>query len=104
MGLCVARERAEQRGDVVLRVGVEFGEGSLTTSGQPQQGLPAIGLASLLLDDAALLERAEDPAQVAGVEAQLGAEGGSGGLRAVGELVDNAPLGQGERAVPQMLL
>src|SRR5262249_16655771 len=63
----------------------------------------AVGLRPPPLDEAAPAEAAEDPAQVARVEAERLAQRGRRGRFAVGDLVEDARLGEREGAVEQPL-
>src|SRR5262245_56556805 len=66
--------------------------------------LPPVIRRARPLDEALPLEAPEDPAQVAGVEPQVAAERAGGETVAMGELVEDAGLGEGERAPDQSLV
>ena len=55
-------------------------------------------------DESPTLEPLEEPAQVAGVEPELGGDLGRGGRGAVGELEQHAPFGEGEGGVEVSLV
>ena len=61
--------------------------------------MPAVGARSLLGDQTARREAAQDAAEVAGIEAELAADLARGRLVALGELVEHARLGERERAL-----
>jgi hypothetical protein len=67
-------ERAEQRGGGLVGAAVEFGPFGLSGGGQPRGPEPSVRLVHLDGDHPVPLQRAQQPAQVAGVQVQPGAQ------------------------------
>ena len=61
--------------------------------------MPGVGRRGAPAEEAARLEPSQDPAQIAGVEAEVAAQIGGGRRVAVGELVEHPHLGEREGAV-----
>ena len=68
---------------------------------RPKQGLPPVGRGRLSLEQSPVAQPLDQPAQVPGVQSQLPAQLAGGRLVAVGELVEQADLRQGEPAAQQ---
>ncbi len=91
-------ELAQQAGDLVVRPGIQLGEGLPPAAAQSQKALPGVARRGLSLDQSLLLQTPEQPAEITGVEPQFFAELAGGGLLAVGHLVEHPALGERERA------
>ncbi len=79
------RKACEQGTDLRLRTRVERREGALAGRRQAQVEMARILLRTRRLDEAALLQAAQEPAQVAGIEFELARQLGAGAARAMGE-------------------
>ena len=90
--------------DLVPGGGVELAEGFLPFIGQREEHLSPVFVGTSPADQPALLETAEDPAQVPGIQVELSSEMGSRRPFVVGEFVDHPCLGEGERAFQESLL
>src|SRR5215212_2149833 len=86
----------QHRADVTARARVERGESLQALLRKPQETAPAVGFRGSLVDQAILLEITEKAAQVASIQSQLLAELTRRCLLTVGQLEENAYLGQGE--------
>ena len=93
-----AGKAAEHRADLVARARVQRRERVVAPAGQGEEALPAVGLRAGALEQPALLEAAQDAAQIARIEPELSPERARGDGVLMRELVEDAPLGQGERA------
>ncbi len=97
-------ERREQGGDAFLAVPVERGEGALAGGGEAQVQVPGIVFGADALDQLAFLQAAQQPAEVAGVEAEVAGELGGGGPVAMREFPEQARFGQAEAGLGQAFL
>ena len=86
------------------RAGVDLGERGFALLGERQNGLAAIGLGRAAHEVAALLEALQHATEIAGIEVQLSGQLGRRGGLVMRELVDDAALGQRERAAEQALV
>src|SRR5207249_7214873 len=93
------RQPSEHRPDVAVAARLERRERRAPALGQGEEALPRIGGRGFLPDQLELLEAAQDPAEIAGIEPELARDFGRGRARARFELVKNARLGERERAV-----
>ena len=98
------RECAQHGDDLVLGAMVERSEGGAAQRGQGQQALAGVQRAGGALDQTALLEALEQAAEIAGIEAEVADERARGRIFPMGQLVEDAGLGQGEGALEQPLL
>ena len=89
----------EHRADLVAGACVERGEGLPTSLRKQQEPAPAVGFGTSFLDQALLLETAQNSAQVASIQSQLLTEFARHSLFPVGNLVEDAYPGQGERTL-----
>ena len=101
--LIVGAERVEQAADLGARAGVDRGERRLALLREGEDGLAAIVLRRLPHHVAALLEALEHPAEIARIEVELAGELACRRGLVMRQLVDDAALGQRERAVQQAL-
>jgi hypothetical protein len=99
-----AREPSEQGADVVPRPGVKYRKCLPPRSSKAQQALPAIGFRACPVDQAGVVEAAQDAAQVTAVEVQFLGESGCRGLSMACHLKENARLGKGERTADEAFL
>ncbi len=95
------RKPLEQGGDLVVRSLVQRREGLRPAGVSAIDELPRIGLGRGALDQAALLELLQQPAEIAGVEAEIAREVGGGQAVAMRQFVEHARLGQREGAFQQ---
>ena len=89
-------QRGEQRADLAARALVERREGLAAGGREGEQQVPGVVLRAQRLHQAALLEAAQQAAQVAGVEIELARQLGRGGAAAVREFPQQARLGERE--------
>jgi hypothetical protein len=80
------------------------GEGRSSLCRERQQALSTVGSRARPVKEATPFEAPQDATQIAGVHLQLLADLGRGEPVAVRELVEDARLGQGERAVEVALV
>ena len=90
--------------DVVGRARIQVGESGLSRPGELQQVAPAVGVRGPLRHEPALAELPEDAAQVARVQAEVAAELHRRGSLPMGELEEDAGLGEGEGALEEPLV
>ena len=95
---------AEQGADLLHGPRFERIEGLASARCQRQDALPTIVGRDVLADQPALVEPAQDAAEVAGIEAEIATDLGRGGAAALPDLVQHARLGQRERAVEPAVL
>ena len=77
---------------------VKWGESASSLGGEGEEFFALVGFGAGAGEELATFEVAEDAAGVTGVEAKFLADVGCGGTVAVGELVEDARLGEGEGA------
>ena len=93
-------QRGEQGRHLVLRAAVQRREGAPAGGADRQPHLARVGRRAAGLDQPALLEAAQQPAQVAGVEVERARQFGGGGVAAVRQFPQQARFGQRELACP----
>src|SRR5690349_21098274 len=103
MPLARRGEVAQEHLDLLPGALLEGTERTQARAGQRQQAAAVVPRRAAPAQQALLLETAQDPAQVRGVEAQVLRQPCGGGLLAVGELVQDANLGEREPALEQGL-
>jgi hypothetical protein len=94
-------QRSQQLADLLLRARVQRREGAFAGRGEAEVHLAGVVLRTGRLDQAALLEAAEQAAEVTRVELEAARELGGGGARAVRKLPQQARFGQREACVEQ---
>ncbi len=90
-------EAVQHPAHVLVRAGVEGREGLAPLRGQREVASPAVLLRTELAKEPALLEAAQDAAQIPGVDAEVATQLGGRRVHAVRELVQHARLREGER-------
>ena len=93
----------QHRGHLGARLFLERRQHRPAAAGHGQFALAGVGGGRSPSQQATLLETAQDPAQVAGVQSQVAAEIGGAARRAVRQLVEHAGFGQRQRGVEQVL-
>ncbi len=99
-----ARQRGQHRADLVVRTAIEFCEGLAPLGRQSELVLPAVRRQRLAGDQPVVVEILHDPAEIAGIEAEFGADLLGGRVVPVREFVQHPRLAQRERAFQQMLV
>src|SRR5438874_1312257 len=94
-------ERREHRADLLLRAALERSKHPPAEGGEPQLPATRILRRRRAGEEPLSVEAAEDPAQVAAVESELGAELGGGDSRTVRDLVHHPHLGARGGALEQ---
>ena len=100
----VVRQLRQHRCNFVLHAALEFCECLTSLGGQSEPVLPAIGRQRLAGDQSGFIEILHDPAEIAGIEAQFGADLLCREIFAVGEFVQHPRLAQRERALQELLV
>ena len=99
-----ARQCGQHRADVVLRTAFEFGESLAPLGRQAEPVLPSIRFQRLAGDQSVFVKVLDDPAEVAGVEAEFDADLLGGRVFPMGEFVKHPRLAQRVRAFHQVLV
>ncbi len=100
-GLVDRRQALQQRADFLPRCRIDCGEQGLAAFGERKDHLPPVNRRGLAADQVAIVEAAQDTAEVALVEVQLAGEFRGGGGCAAAQLVNHPPFGQRQRTAEQ---
>ena len=94
----------EEGGDVGFAATVERGEGAPAGGREGEMEVAGIARRALAADQLLLLERAQQAAQVAGVEVEVARQLGRGAATAMGQLPEQTGFGEREAAVGELLV
>ena len=100
----VVRQFREHRCNFVMHAAVEFCECLTSLGGQCEPVLPPVGRQRLAGDQSAFIEILHDPAEIAGIETQFGADLLGREILAVSELVQHPRFAQREGALQELLV
>src|ERR1700688_1830651 len=87
-----------------MRTAIELGKSLATLGRQREPVLPAVRGQRLAGDQSAIIEILDDPAEIAGIEAEFGSDLLGGQVVPVRELVQHPRLAQRERTFHQVLV
>ena len=97
-------ERRKQGRDLVLGGLVQGLEGVAAGLGEGEQGLPRVGVGRRAVQELSHLEFPQDPAEIAGVQAEITPEVRCRETLAVSQLVEHADLGEREFAFQEAVV
>ena len=97
-------QAGEQRGDFGLALAVERCEGAPAGAREAEVEMACVARRAFAADQLLLLQRAQQAAEIPGVEVEIARELDGGRAVAVGELPEEARFGQREAGVGELLV